>query len=173
MKRIFTVAVVLLSLSVVARADDASKQAKAEKLIAVMHMDRMMDQMVDMMKAQSGQLIAGVVSSTEMNDQQKKLMDEFQTKIIDLTMKDVKTTMMPQMAGVYAKSFTEDELDAMYTFYASPTGQAVIEKMPQVMQNSMAMSQGMMTELMPQIKDLADEYGAKIKAAGSAGAAKS
>jgi uncharacterized protein len=46
-----------------------------------------------------------------------------------------------QMASVYARNFTADEMHQLTTFYRSPVGQRFLEKMPTVMQESMSLGQ--------------------------------
>lgn len=46
---------------------------------------------------------------------------------------------------------TKVEIDGLIAFYASPAGQAFINKMPVVLQKSMAISQSLMQSLMPKM----------------------
>ena len=54
----------------------------------------------------------------------------------------------PMYLRVYQKSFTQQEVDGMIAFYKTPAGQAVISKMPVVMQNTMNEMQQMMGPIM-------------------------
>jgi hypothetical protein len=49
--------------------------------------------------------------------------------------------LVDQMASVYARNFTPDEMRELATFYRSPVGQRFLEKMPIVMQESMSIGQ--------------------------------
>jgi hypothetical protein len=49
--------------------------------------------------------------------------------------------LVDQMAGVYARNFTSDEIRQLTTFYRTPVGQKFLEKMPTVMQESMSLGQ--------------------------------
>jgi hypothetical protein len=46
-----------------------------------------------------------------------------------------------QMAAVYGRNFTVDEMRQMTAFYRSPVGQKVLDKMPTVMQESVSLGQ--------------------------------
>ena len=47
-------------------------------------------------------------------------------------------------AAVLAKDLSLEEIEAMITFYSSPLGRSVMTKMPQVMQDTIPVVQGMM-----------------------------
>jgi uncharacterized protein len=49
--------------------------------------------------------------------------------------------MVDQMASVYARNFTPDEMRQLVAFYRGPLGQKFLEKMPTVMQESMSVGQ--------------------------------
>src|SRR5215471_5916351 len=49
--------------------------------------------------------------------------------------------LVDQMAAVYARNFTSDEIRQLTTFYRTPVGQKFLEKMPTVMQESMSLGQ--------------------------------
>jgi hypothetical protein len=49
--------------------------------------------------------------------------------------------LVGQMASVYARNFTPDEMRQLTAFYRSPLGQKLLEKMPTVMQESMSLGQ--------------------------------
>jgi hypothetical protein len=48
-----------------------------------------------------------------------------------------------QMAAVYGRNFTADEMRQMTAFYRSLVGQKVLDKMPAVMQESMSLGQAL------------------------------
>ena len=70
----------------------------------------------------------------------------------------------PLYVRVYQKSFTQDEVDGMIAFYKTPTGQAVLTKMPLVMQNTMSEMQQMIAPMMQRIKQMQQEVAAEIQA---------
>jgi len=46
-----------------------------------------------------------------------------------------------QIAAVYARNFTADELREAVAFYRGPTGQKIVQKLPALLQESMAVGQ--------------------------------
>jgi hypothetical protein len=60
----------------------------------------------------------------------------------------------------------------MITFYKSNAGQAVIKKMPVVMQSTMANVQAQMSSIMPKIQKIQQEAVEQVKAKADAAPAK-
>lgn len=83
MKRCMMMLVVLVLAAVpVAHADEASKQAKVQDLFATMHMDRMMDQMMDAITASVRQNMSTIPGMDQMTPEQKKLVDDFMVRVL-------------------------------------------------------------------------------------------
>jgi hypothetical protein len=74
--------------------------------------------------------------------------------------------LIEQIAGLYAKYFTADELRQITAFYRQPTGQKFIDHLPAIMQESMAMGQkfgqSVATELQGRIIEELQKRGHKI-----------
>jgi hypothetical protein len=69
--------------------------------------------------------------------------------MIKETMKDVPMdAMLDDMIPIYQKHFTKTDIDAMTTFYASPTGQKMMREMPVLTTESMQASYGRMQKQM-------------------------
>jgi len=49
--------------------------------------------------------------------------------------------VIDQIAAVYARTFTADELREAVAFYRGPTGQKIVQKLPALLQESMAVGQ--------------------------------
>jgi hypothetical protein len=65
---------------------------------------------------------------------------------------------------IYQKSFTQGEIDGLIAFYKTSTGQALLTKMPVVMQNTMNELQQMMQPMMQRIGRMQQEVVAEIQA---------
>lgn len=68
----------------------------------------------------------------------------------------------PILIDIYRQSFTQSEIDGMLAFYRSEVGQAVIAKMPVVMQNSIQAMQARVAALMPKLQQLQRETVAQL-----------
>lgn len=160
MKRTFALLLVLLCSVSFARAqDDAARRAKVETLMTSMHVDRMMNQMMNAMKAQVAQSMQSSMGGAQMTAEQQKITTDFQNRMLDLVMGSVSwKALEPQFVDLYLKNFTDAEIDAMVAFYSSAAGQSMLEKMPAMMTQSMTIAQSRMVDLQPKIKALTDEY---------------
>ena len=109
-----------------------------------------------------------MVDPSQLTDADKKIMDNFMAKL----MAAMRETMgwqkiKPEFVDLYAKAYTEEEVDGLLTFYKSPVGQSMLAKTPQLMQQSMAISQTHMQELQPKLKQLMDDMKQEFDAAHS------
>ena len=105
----------------------------ARKLFNEMHMDQMMP----MMMAQARK------ANPNLTEEQSRAVGEAAAESADDMMKKV----VDRAAPLYAETFTEKELQDLVNFYDSPSGQAMIAKMP-VMMSKMTAS---MADLMPEM----------------------
>lgn len=80
-------------------------------------------------------------------------------------------TMQPMMVQIYQSTFTQEEVDGQTAFYRTPVGAAVVDKMPVVMQATMAATQQSLARLMPQLQAIAQKHLAEAKAAKAESAA--
>nr|WP_284691364.1 DUF2059 domain-containing protein [Pinirhizobacter soli] len=72
--------------------------------------------------------------------------------------------MQPMMIDLYKKTFSQNEINDMLAFYRTPSGQAVIQKMPALMNQTMAISQAKIQAMLPQIRDISAEMGQELQA---------
>jgi len=147
---------------------DAAKRAKVEELMTTMHVDSMMDQMTTMAKAQAEQATQGMPTDT-MTPEQKKIFADFREKSLDLVMGTVSyKALEPEIVKLYTDTFTEEEIDGITSFYKSPTGQALLNKTPQLMSAMMQFMQGKIADLQPKLKALTDQFTKDMAAAAPA-----
>lgn len=130
--------------------------AQAHKLI-----DTMMAQMDALMKSAMQQVTQGQQITPKVQadiDKRQAEMMAGMKEMLDWN------KLEPLYVRVYQKSFTQQEVDGMTAFYKTPTGQAVLTKMPLVMQNTMSEMQQMMAPMMQRIKQMQQDVVAEIKA---------
>ncbi len=72
----------------------------------------------------------------------------------------------PMYMRLYKQSFTEEEIAGMLSFYKTPAGQAVISKMPGLMQNTLLEVQKMVSGLNPQMQKIQQDFVTEMAAAG-------
>ena len=158
MKRLLPLAFLVLVLPLSAHGDDASKRVKVQQMLDLMHVDRTSEQMMQMVKQQTTSMTSQMMGAN-LSAEQKASVSEFQQKVFDFVESQVGwKAMQKEYVELYASTFSEDELDAMIAFYKSPAGQAMIAKMPDLLQKSITMVQQKMATLQPQIQQMVQDY---------------
>ena len=69
----------------------------------------------------------------------------------------------PMYVRIYQKSLTQQDVDGMVAFYQTPSGQALINKMPLVMENTMTEMQQMMQPMMQRIRRMQETVIAEMQ----------
>ncbi len=153
MKSIAIFAVGLVFAGFPAGAQELSKQAKIERLLRLTHADAMMDQAFNQMKG----MMASQVPQGGTPEQQENSR-ELQSKILDLVKDRMSWDKMRiELVRIYNELFTEDEMSGILSFYESPSGRAMLEKMPQLTTRAMAYAQSQMADLLPEIQRITRE----------------
>ncbi len=142
-----------------ARADEASKRAKAEQLFLLLHMDTMMDQLMSGVKKQVQQITQSMPGADQATPEQKKQIADFQQRVMDLVNQKIGwKALEPDFITLYSSTYTEEELDGIITFYKSAVGQKMMEKTPELMTKSTQIAQQKMSELQPQLNQMVQDF---------------
>lgn len=138
--------------------------ASLKELLAITHAsdlrDRSLSQYDNLVKSIMQQALQGETITAE----QQKFMDTLQKNMLTIIKEELawdKTE--PMLLKIYRNSFTQEEVDGMISFYKTPAGQAVIKKMPLVMQNMFAEMQTRMGPIIVKMKKMMGEALADIK----------
>ncbi len=156
---------VLAFASSVAMAAPAS-EASIHELLEVTQVHKLLDgiqsQYAGMMDAGVQQALKGKVPTAR----QQQAIDKMKTRMLGL-MKDTLAwgKLEPSYVRLYTETFSEDEVAGMLAFYRTPAGQAVINKMPLLMQKNMVLVQQILAGVTPQIQQIQRDFIAEIKAA--------
>jgi hypothetical protein len=149
-----------------ARADEASKRAKAEQLFLLLRMDTMMDQLMGGVKKQVQQITESMPGADQATPDQKKQMADFQQRVMDVVNQKIGwKALEPDFINLYASTYTEEELDGIVGFYKSPIGQKMIEKTPELTTKSTQITQQKMTELQPILNQMVQDFMKQMAAA--------
>jgi hypothetical protein len=101
-----------------------------------------------------------------MTPEQQRVLDTMIPRMIAVMRQEFNwETLRPQYIQLYRETFEQEEVDGLIAFYKSPAGQAFVDKMPVVLQKSIAMSQSMMRTTMPRIMAELKDAMAEAKAA--------
>jgi len=161
---LLSVALICSTFHPVTAAEAPASDASIKQLLEATHarqlVDTMMTQMDGMMKQAMQQVTGGQAVPPEIQKIYEKTHDE-----VVAAMREQMTweKLEPMYLRVYKKSFSESEVKAMVGFYTSPTGQAVITKLPVVMQESMNESMQMLKPVLLKVQQMQQEMVAAMK----------
>ncbi|MDR2506703.1 MAG: DUF2059 domain-containing protein [Candidatus Accumulibacter sp.] len=71
----------------------------------------------------------------------------------------------PMCLRLYKESFSEEEVAGMLAFYKTPAGQALIHKMPVLMQKTMLEVQKMFSDVSPKMQKIQEQFAAEMASA--------
>ncbi len=158
MNRLALLLVFAATLPLTARADDASKRAKAQEMVTLLHTDRMVQQVsANFMKqlSMAGEKLIGPSATPE----KKNELTAFEKKFSDMIDAQVGWKVLePAFVDIYSSTFTDDELSAIVTFYKSPAGVTLVDKMPSVNTQATQLLQTKLAALQPQMKQMYEEF---------------
>lgn len=139
-----------------ARADEASKEKIISEILDITQSEEMLDQMFETMTGQMADIMKA--QGLEVSLERKTILDETWMEVS----RELKKGFRPLTSRLWAKYYTEEELQQLLVFYRSDVGRKSIETAPQIMQESMAWSHQELAKAFPQIKERVE---ARVKAA--------
>jgi hypothetical protein len=130
--------------------------AQARKLT-----DSVMTQMDNLMQQSVAQATQGQKISPKIQQQIEARRSE-----MAMMMKELLdwTKLEPIYVRAYQKTFSQQEVEGMIAFYKTPAGQAVIGKMPSVMQKTIEEVQQLMGPVVEKMRKMQQEIAAEMKA---------
>ena len=157
--RIVTLAL-LLAAAPLAAAQQPS-QAQVDRLLEVMRARETLDAVLPQVQASQQQMVAQMTAGQELEDAERDRIN----RVMEITNRRLAEAltwenMEPIYRDIYARTFTGEDVDAMIGFYGSPAGQKTLDKMPQLMQNTMQAVQQLVMPVLQQLEqDIAAELG--------------
>jgi hypothetical protein len=153
--------------SLVAQSGDVpATREDVMKLFEVMNIrDQMHTVMASIVKQQRTMIHEDMKKrSPQISEQDLARMDQMSASLL----KDLPVDgMIEDMVPVYQKHLTRGDVEAMGTFYSSPTGQKLLREMPEMTAESMQAAgpriQAMIDKVMDQAEQMADKEHAKKK----------
>jgi uncharacterized protein len=148
--------------------DAPASKEEVEKLFEVMQVHQQMRQVMDAMMKQQTVMIHETLKKRYPQTSADKIARADQ--LIAETMKDMPIdAMLDDMIPIYQKHFSKTDVEAMTTFYGSPTGQKMMQEMPvlttEAMQASYARMQKQMDAMMQRAEQIVKEDQEKPKSA--------
>lgn len=137
-------------------SDDPATTEQIQKLFEVMQIRQqshlMMDSMQKQMQAMSTQTIKArypQITGAELARANQISEQAFKDLPLD--------AMLDDMIPIYQKHLNHTDVDAMITFYSSPTGQKLMQQMPEITQEAMQVSYRRMQKQIDAVMDRVEQ----------------
>jgi uncharacterized protein len=165
MNRIALLLVLALSLPFTARADEASHRAKAQEMMSLLHTDKNVQQVVDNISKEVAEAADKAIGPDPTPEKKAKATDFEQQahQIIDAQLGW--KSMQAGFTDIYAKAFTDEQLDSIIAFYKSPAGIALLTTMPDVNTQIGQLGQSHVAAVQPQLQQLYSTFKQSLAAA--------
>ena len=160
-----TFALVLLACTnaMAAPATDASIQ----ELLEITQVRKMVDGLLVQIEGQMNAEIQKSLGAKTPTASQQQAIDKMKEKMMALTRSELAWDKQePMNVRLYKEVFTEEEVSSLVAFYKTPAGQALINKMPMLIQKAMSNVQATLGAMMPRMQAIQKEFAAEMKAAG-------
>jgi hypothetical protein len=127
--------------------DTPAAKEDIQKLFEVMQIHQQMRLVMDAMMKQQSTMIHDTLKKRYPQTSAEKIAQA--DRLIADTMKDMPMdAMLDDLIPIYQRHFTKTDIDAMSTFYASTTGQKMLQEMPTLTSESMQASYARMQKQM-------------------------
>lgn len=155
-----------LQLLPIARAaDQPASEASIRELFEVTHTRKLLDDMMSQADAVMQNAMKQGLGNQTLTPAQQAIMDDTRKKLVDLLQDEMNWEKMePEFIAIYRQTLTEQEVAGALAFYRTEVGQAVIAKMPIVMQHSLALMQKQLFRMQPKIQQIEQEAVGKLQA---------
>ena len=160
---LFTTFAVLCAMPM--RADDASKQAKLHEMFRLAHIDQTMTQAFQQQARQLPKMMQAMFPGAKVSPEQQKDIDAFLQKMLGIVQTEANWTRLePQFTQIYASTYSEQEIDGLISFYKSPVGQEMVAKQPELLAKSQTVTEAMMVNLQPKMRDAVMQFAKEMQA---------
>ena len=154
-----------LTLALAAHAAPPTPES-IETLLTLTKAEAILDTVYANMDSIMRQSMNEALKGQKLTPEQQKFIDAAPAKFARVMREEMSwEKMRPLYVQIYRESFTQDEIDGLIAFYRTPAGDALVKKMPAVMQKSMVIVQSRMRPMLEKMKEAMDEALAEAKAA--------
>jgi len=155
----------LLAVHPAVAADSKPTEESVKQLLDIMNSRNLVDgatgQIESAMQASMKQWFAGRQPTPD----QQKILDDMRLKTASIFKEQMNwEKIQPMLIDIYQRSFTQEEVNGLISFYNSGPGKAVLAKMPAVNQNSTKAIQDLMTPIIPKLQKLQQDTAAQLEA---------
>ena len=161
MNRLLTLALLgtLLFSSTASASTDSHRQAALE-MLSISRVDKMIEPMMENVMSMIQQQMAQV----DIPEDKKTIIQKYNQKIVETLRQEMQWEKMKEdFVALYLNVYTEEEIRELTEFYSSPLGQKMLDKMPELMQASLQISQSMLQQTLPKIQQLSQEMARELQ----------
>jgi hypothetical protein len=145
--------------------DAPPSETSIRELMDVMQSKKLVDGVTGQLNGMMLKSAEQANGGTPLDAEEQKIVERGVGRLADVIKQQISWPQLePMMIDIYRKSFSQKEVDDLLVFYRSPSGQAVIQKMPMVMQQSIAESQAKIQTMMPQMRQVDADMVKELKA---------
>jgi hypothetical protein len=164
MKKLIAIAGICL-VSLAAFAETKPSDASLNELLTITESQKLIEGMWPQVEGMMNNAAKQALGNTSLNSEQQKVMQASNAKVAAVFKEEFGfEKLKPMMISIYRESFSQEEVDGMLKFYKSKAGQAVIKKMPVVMQSTMTNVQSQMSTVIPKIQKIQLDAIEEVKA---------
>lgn len=144
-----------MAASIACAADTPPSEASIKQLLEVTHARKLLDTVMSQMDAILKTAMDHATQGQSVPSEVKNQIEQFETEMKVGTKEALDWGKLePMYVRIYQKSLTQQDVDGMIAFYKTPSGQALINKMPLVMQNTMTEVEQMLQPMMERIRQM-------------------
>lgn len=165
MKLIKSTLLALLLCSSSAFAAPAS-EGSIKQLLEIMQSQKLIDGMRAQFDSLMNNAIQQALKGKVPTPKQQQAITNMKTRMVGIMQGELAWDKLePIYVRLYKESFTEEEITGMVAFYKTPAGQAVIHKMPGLMQKTMVEVQKITAGMSPKMQKVQEQFAAEMSAA--------
>ena len=143
------------------QADEATKNAQAEKLLSLLKVDQQLEVTNQRMRMQTQRMVDSQNLPKDLAAKMQKVFDKQFDLVSSATNWD---SMKNEVIAVYTTTFTEEEIAKLVEFYSSDLGKKMIDKLPELFRQGMEIAQKRLMENQQEIEKTMMEEWVKFEA---------
>lgn len=147
----------------------SASEASILELMEITQARKMSENMIAQLDVVMQNMIDQVAGDESFMPGEKAAVDNMRAKVAAVVSGQLSWSVMePDLIQIYREAFTQSEVTQMIEFYRTAAGQAIISKMPLVMQRAMESSQVRMQAVLPVFDQIQREFVEEVAACRAA-----
>ncbi len=152
MKKTITAVCLFLCASAPSFANTPSAES-LDALFEVTRASALMESLSTSIDSHMRQSMEQALAGEKLTDAQRRAVDSMARKSAQIVRDEITwAKLKPVYVRIYQESLTQEDIDGLVAFYRSPAGDAMVRKMPQVVQKTMTEVQAMLGPMMEKLK---------------------